>query len=92
MITRTLIKSSGHILNLKKSDHCGISSLEQNHQVVTDNLGKANILNYQFASVFTVDNDDNEQIPALKTSTCPDAIEQQYANQSTTFRLPKSRR
>jgi len=65
MITRTLIKSSGHILNLKKSDHCGISSLEQNHQVVTDNLDKANVLNNQFASVFTVGNDDSEQMPAL---------------------------
>ena len=56
----------------KKSDHCGISSLEHNHQVVTDNLGRANILNNQFASVFTVDNDDSEQMPALKTPTCPD--------------------
>ena len=44
----------------------------EHNQVVKDNLGKANILNNQFASVFTVDNDDNEQMPALKTPTCPD--------------------
>ena len=55
----------------KRSKHCGISSLEKNQQVVTDNLAKANILNDQFTSVFTVDNDGNDQIPALKVPPCP---------------------
>jgi len=42
-----------------------------NQQVVTDNLAKANILNDQFTSVFTLDNDTRAQSPPLKTPPCP---------------------
>ena len=55
----------------KRSEHCGISSLEKNQQVVTDNLAKANILNDKFTSIFTIDNDDSDQIPALKVPPSP---------------------
>ena len=34
-------------------------------------MAKANILNDQFTSVFTVDNDGSEQIPALEVPPCP---------------------
>ena len=55
----------------KRSKNHGISSLEKNQQVVTDNLAKANILNDQFTSVFTVDNNSSNQIPALKEPPSP---------------------
>jgi len=39
--------------------------------MVTDNLDKANILNDQFSSVYTIDNDFIEHLPSLKVPSIP---------------------
>ena len=41
----------------KRNEQCGVPSLMKNHQTFSDNVSKANILNNQFSSVFTTDND-----------------------------------
>ena len=41
----------------KRNKQGGVPSLTKNHQTFSDNVSKANILNNQFSSVFTTDND-----------------------------------
>jgi len=55
----------------KKNEGSGIPALEKNHQLVMDNLDKANILNDQFSSVYTIDNDCIEHLPSLKVPSVP---------------------
>ena len=53
------------------------SSLGKNHQIFSDNISKTNILNNQFSSVFTTDNDCSSildghpysDIPAIQIDT-----------------------
>ena len=40
-----------------KQDYSGVSSLKHNGKLVTDSIGKAEVLNTQFQSVFTQDPD-----------------------------------
>ena len=47
---------SGHIKRLKQ-DYSGVSSLKHNGKLVIDSIGKAEVLNTQFQSVFTQDPD-----------------------------------
>jgi len=48
-----------------------LRTLEENHQMITDNLSMANILNDQFSSVYTTDNDCRENIPTPKALPFP---------------------
>ena len=61
----------------KRNEQCGVPSLVKNHQTFSDNVSKANILNNQFSSVFTTDNDCSSicdghpysDIPAIQIDT-----------------------
>jgi len=55
----------------KKSEQYGIPTLEKDHQLITDNLSKANILNDQFSSVYTIDTACRDNIPTLKVPSFP---------------------
>ena len=52
-----------YIKKLKK-DSCGITPLKEDGQMVSDNKGKADILNRQYQSVFTI-----EDLTSLQTSS-----------------------
>jgi len=56
----------------KRCENYGIILLEKNHHVVTNSVAKANILNDQFVSVFTVDNSSSVQLLILPVPSCPD--------------------
>ena len=56
----------------KKKDNLGVGSLYCDGQVYTDNLGKANILNRHFSSVYTTE--DISHLPSLNEHSIP-AIE-----------------
>ena len=58
-------KNFGHTLNLRKNEQYSIPTLEKNHQMIADNLSKANILNDQFSSVC------RENIPTPKVPSFP---------------------
>ena len=58
-------------IKAKRQDNTsGVSPLTHNNKAVTDSLGKANILNSQFKSVFTTENLDN--LPCMGESPFPD--------------------
>ena len=52
-----------------KQDYSGVSSLKHNGKIVTDSIGKAEVLNTQFQSVFTQDPDGDP--PSKGTSPHP---------------------
>ena len=56
----------------KKKDYLGVGSLYCDGQVYNDNLGKANILNHHFSSVYTTE--DTSHLPSLNKHSIP-AIE-----------------
>ena len=56
----------------RKKDNLGVGSLYCDGQVYTDNLGKANILNCHFSSVYTTE--DTSHLPSLNEHSIP-AIE-----------------
>ena len=63
-------KSFWRFIKAKRQDSTGISPLTHNERLVSDNKGKANILNMQFKSVFTSENTSN--LPSMGESTFPD--------------------
>ena len=74
-----LTSNNGHInkrfwtyIKGKRNEQCGVPSLVKNHHTFSDNTSKANILNNQFSSVFTTDDDcstmfDGHPYPAIPT-------------------------
>ena len=54
----------------KRKDACTVSPLRENGVLISDAVGKANILNRQYCSVFNNDNRGNE--PSKGESTTPD--------------------
>ena len=54
----------------KKKDQFGVAALEHQGKVYTDSLSKANLLNNQFASVFT--REDLSHIPEMSGNQVPD--------------------
>ena len=55
----------------KRNEQSGVSSLEKHNELFTDNLAKANILNEQFSSVFTIDNSEVDSVPSLDGPSYP---------------------
>ena len=55
----------------KKCDSSGVASLKKDRLTVGDARGKTEVLNSQFSSVFT--NEDDAPLPDLGTSSTPDA-------------------
>ena len=55
----------------KRNEQSGVPSLEKRNKLFTDNLAKANILNEQFSSVFTIDNSEVESVPSLDGPSYP---------------------
>jgi len=60
-----------YIKSKKKNGQYSIPTLEKNHQRITDNLCKANILNDQFSSVYTINDNCKENIPTPKVVYFP---------------------
>ena len=56
-------------VKLKKKDSCSIPSLRSKGVLIADAVGKANILNRQYSSVFTLE--DTNNIPSKGPSKAP---------------------
>ena len=54
----------------QRQDPSGIPPLSSNGKVITDDLAKVNIINDQFASIFT--REDTSQIPVMNGNSYPD--------------------
>ena len=72
-VSRLFDPSSSHgskkfwsYIKAKRNEQSGVPSLEKGDEMFTDNLAKAEILNDQFSSVFTIDTSETESIPSLE--------------------------
>jgi len=56
----------------QRNEQSGVPTLEKDNEMFTDNAAKADILNDQFSSVFTIDNSAADSIPSLDGPSFPD--------------------
>ena len=73
-----------------KKDQFGITALEHQDKVYTDSLSKANLLNNQFASVFTCE--DLSRIPKMSVNQVPDIPDVNIQIEGVTKLLQELRR